>query len=327
VLNTRTSTYQSQINFFVKPLQNQESPSKKCANAYTFGFNGQEKTDEISGSGNHYTAEFWEMDPRIARRWNQDPKPNPSISNYAIYANNPIWFVDPLGDTTNYYTKKGKYLGTLYGEQGLNDRTINEKQYNKLMKEKYLFENVTVGNYNIYFHDPSKSYEDYLDTDQMEAFLNNQNNVKSEVLDLNSDLGYMTRAVYAEMRGGDANAKSIVAESIRNRAQLAEGSYERADGTYTGVVNKFYDVSKSGNATYNVFKNPYNYARKNDTEMGAWQASVSAALQAHNGNSSIGQGVIFYHSTSSTYWDKNSQLQKINLGITVRGIKGLWKLK
>jgi len=50
-------------------------------------------------SGSSYTAEFWQYDSRLARRWNQDPKPNTSISNYATFANNPIIFNDPLGDT------------------------------------------------------------------------------------------------------------------------------------------------------------------------------------------------------------------------------------
>ena len=59
--------------------------------------NGQEKDVEIAEG--IYTAEFWEYDSRTGRRWNQDPKPNPSISNYAAFANNPIWFSDPLGDT------------------------------------------------------------------------------------------------------------------------------------------------------------------------------------------------------------------------------------
>jgi len=40
---------------------------------YRYGFNGQEKTDELKGSGNHYTAEFWEYDSRLGRRWNVDP--------------------------------------------------------------------------------------------------------------------------------------------------------------------------------------------------------------------------------------------------------------
>jgi len=35
---------------------------------YRYGFNGQEKSDEIKGEGNSYTALFWEYDPRIGRR-------------------------------------------------------------------------------------------------------------------------------------------------------------------------------------------------------------------------------------------------------------------
>jgi len=41
---------------------------------YRYGFGGMEKDNEISGKGNHYTAEFWEMDPRLGRRWNVEPK-------------------------------------------------------------------------------------------------------------------------------------------------------------------------------------------------------------------------------------------------------------
>jgi RHS repeat-associated protein len=66
---------------------------------YRYGFNGQEKTDEISGVGNHNTALFWEYDTRLARRWNLDPKPNPELSHYSVFAGNPIMFNDPLGDT------------------------------------------------------------------------------------------------------------------------------------------------------------------------------------------------------------------------------------
>jgi hypothetical protein len=71
--------------------------SNKINDGYRFGYNGQEKVDEIAGAGNHNTAEFWEYDTRLGRRWNRDPKPNPSISNYAAFANNPVMLVDPDG--------------------------------------------------------------------------------------------------------------------------------------------------------------------------------------------------------------------------------------
>ena len=69
------------------------------SDAYRYGFNGQEKDDEVAGAGNSMTAMFWQYDTRLGRRWNLDPKPNPSISQYATFANNPIWFSDPNGDT------------------------------------------------------------------------------------------------------------------------------------------------------------------------------------------------------------------------------------
>jgi hypothetical protein len=79
-------------------------PGRKYAqgnSSYRYGFNGQEKSDEISGAGNHYTAEFWEMDPRLGRRWNIDPVVKPFESGYACFGNNPIWFIDHNGaDTT-----------------------------------------------------------------------------------------------------------------------------------------------------------------------------------------------------------------------------------
>ena len=77
---------------------------------YRYGMNSQEKADEISGAGNHYTATHWEYDPRLGRRWNQDPKPNPSISNYAAFANNSIWYSDPLGDTIRVTTANQDYF-------------------------------------------------------------------------------------------------------------------------------------------------------------------------------------------------------------------------
>ena len=65
---------------------------------YRFGFNGQMKVNEMSGVGNHNTAEFWEYDTRLGRRWNLDPVDQVSISNYSVNELNPILINDPNGD-------------------------------------------------------------------------------------------------------------------------------------------------------------------------------------------------------------------------------------
>jgi RHS repeat-associated protein len=118
------------------------------SSSYRYGFNGQEKQTEITGNNSHYTAEFWMYDSRAGRRWNLDPKPNPSISSYATFANNPIWFSDPKGDTIvvdnkgtitrndktdNFvYTLQGGKM-TKLGELG---KTVNvNKIYKNLLKQ------------------------------------------------------------------------------------------------------------------------------------------------------------------------------------------------
>ncbi|MDQ3073858.1 MAG: hypothetical protein M3Q97_11415 [Bacteroidota bacterium] len=70
-----------------------------------------ERDDEVKGSGNSYTAEFWQYDARLGRRWNLDPVTQFSISNYACFANNPIYFSDPNGDT--YVVGRGKNKKTV----------------------------------------------------------------------------------------------------------------------------------------------------------------------------------------------------------------------
>jgi len=78
---------------FGAPIQGRSFSSTE----YRFGFNTQEKTDEIAGPGNHNTATFWEYDTRLGRRWNTDPVTKPWESLYATNNNNSIVFTDPLG--------------------------------------------------------------------------------------------------------------------------------------------------------------------------------------------------------------------------------------
>ena len=57
-----------------------------------------ESDDEIAGSKNIYTAEFWQYDSRLGRRWNTDPVVVAWESPYAAFRNNPIIYNDPNGD-------------------------------------------------------------------------------------------------------------------------------------------------------------------------------------------------------------------------------------
>jgi hypothetical protein len=60
---------------------------------YRYRFNGQEQDNEIAGTGNIMTAEFWMYDTRLGRRWNCDPVVKYHETPYACFANNPIWLL------------------------------------------------------------------------------------------------------------------------------------------------------------------------------------------------------------------------------------------
>lgn len=77
------------------------------AEGYRYGFNGQEKSNEIAGEGNHNTAEFWEYDTKIGRRWNLDPRPITGMSSCQTFSNNPILFSDLKGDTIGVLFSNG----------------------------------------------------------------------------------------------------------------------------------------------------------------------------------------------------------------------------
>jgi RHS repeat-associated protein len=95
---------------------------------YRFGFNGQEKDNEISREGNSYTAEFWQYDSRLGRRWNVDPVEKPWESSYLCFTGNPILFIDPNGDDS-YVDEDGNFLG--------NDGDPNSHEVRVITKEKW----------------------------------------------------------------------------------------------------------------------------------------------------------------------------------------------
>ncbi len=76
------------------------------AGDYRYGFNGQERSDDIKAEGNSYTAEFWEYDSRIGRRWNVDPVVKVWESPYVSFSNNPNIYIDPNGDNPIDRVKK-----------------------------------------------------------------------------------------------------------------------------------------------------------------------------------------------------------------------------
>ncbi len=91
---------------------------------YRFGFNTQEKDDEIFNGA--YTAEFWEYDSRLGRRWNLDPVPQVTMSDYSVLGNCPLLYIDILGDS-----KESRHLdpdGKIIAEYDDGDNSVYQHQ-------------------------------------------------------------------------------------------------------------------------------------------------------------------------------------------------------
>jgi RHS repeat-associated protein len=102
--------------------------SFSAGTGYRYGFNGQEKSNEIKGEGNSYTAEYWEYDPRLGRRWNVDPILKEYESPYSAFSNNPIWNIDPDGaDTAKYLTNEQLADGVKIAYDHLRSQTNAKK--------------------------------------------------------------------------------------------------------------------------------------------------------------------------------------------------------
>jgi hypothetical protein len=94
---------------------------------YRYGFNGQESDFEIFNSqSTSYTAEFWQYDSRLGRRWNVDPIVKPFFSPYSTFANNPNYFTDPQGNSEWHPETGAEGTTTLVADAGDNTETLKD---------------------------------------------------------------------------------------------------------------------------------------------------------------------------------------------------------
>ncbi len=108
---------------FHAALDDRQWFSTADSGVYRFGAsNGQEKDNEIYGAGNSYSAEFWQYDSRLARRWNVDIVVKHGESPYSKFSNNPISLLDPNGaDTIKGPNGQDLNIGSGYSQTKIGD--------------------------------------------------------------------------------------------------------------------------------------------------------------------------------------------------------------
>lgn len=123
------------MQFFENPVLRKSWGSlKKRVNTYRFGFQGQEKDDEVKGSGNSLDFGARIYDPRLGRWLALDPlqAKYPSLSPYNFVANSPLIFIDPDGREikgVTYNSETGKFT-----YKGFAKRNNTEKYLTARMK-------------------------------------------------------------------------------------------------------------------------------------------------------------------------------------------------
>jgi len=79
---------------------------------------------------------FWEYDTRLGRRWNLDPKPQISISDYAAFGNSPIGYTDLLGDSKYKLNKSTGDISLSEKNKDDNDQIYSEDGKKNLQLSK-----------------------------------------------------------------------------------------------------------------------------------------------------------------------------------------------
>jgi RHS repeat-associated protein len=90
-----------------------ELDGRTVSGGYRYGFQNQEKFDDVSGSG--FNVDFGERiyNPKIGS-FNKIDALNhkyASLSPYSFVSNNPVSHVEIIGDSVLFYSHSGKYLG------------------------------------------------------------------------------------------------------------------------------------------------------------------------------------------------------------------------
>jgi len=260
---------------------------------YRFGFNTQEKDDEVYGEGNANTAEFWEYDARLGRRWNVDQISTHTQSGYVTFSNNPICRIDPNGNS-DYYTASGRYLGS-DGSEGTEIIIVTKKriirkidQVTKQVIDKQILDNVSP--YTVYSKSlPENSFfvlPSYQERQEIKEIMENQSeDAANEVGGIGYELSVYNRETH-ENEKMNIMQKSMDGKVSENPSDVENINLDRPDPSYKTF--KSYDNADSKTLKYTWHSHPFrifiNKGTKNKPE---WK--LMDEMNKTQGGTSIGE--------------------------------------
>lgn len=325
-------------------------PSRGWNNGtYRFGFNGQEKSEENDPNGNSITAEFWQYDARIGRRWNLDPVHKVSESPYGTFSNNPIFYLDPSGAAPTpplyHQIKKGETLSGIAKKYDISVKTLmaingNIKNPDKIRAGEFLTVGATRSANDLYMEYGSP------ESDFQNSPLTRYNNptngkfansVTASVGELSRDF-YSNDGKFAELQntlvvGGPLLAEISRLPSVRNLIKsgieelnsdkkLQAGEYYSSTysiGSLTGsngrriMAESFKDLTK-GKIRDNKFFSAEN-----------WLGSYGFSMRVTGEGTAV---ICIYDSkTVESASDRNSVLRKITPNLAPTYQRYSWEIK
>jgi len=134
------------------PQRNYQSPE------YRYGFQGQEKDDEVKGSGMQYDYGFRIYDPRLGKFLSEDPlfKSFPWYTPYQFAGNKPIQSIDLDGLEELDYRQ-----GTLENGNVLISLTVDNDVHFNSNDGKLIFHNLDTGTKNSGFKELNDFFNNY----------------------------------------------------------------------------------------------------------------------------------------------------------------------
>ena len=117
------------------PLKTSLEITSTDTGEYRYFFNGQEVDNEVFAEMSNFTAEFWQYDSRLGRRWNLDPLFKAYESPYACFAGNPIWLTDKTGRNAGWVKDND---GNVFWDKNTNSKEEFEINYKDMVGFQYV---------------------------------------------------------------------------------------------------------------------------------------------------------------------------------------------